>query len=163
MRQNVHNNVLNKIINFYRDLEEAIENIWLQVKSVIVSNLEKKDQQLESESENTLKAQITALAKKDSPVRQLMWKRLIAYVRLVKTMKTLPPAPPGFTEFNDELQSIANAFARLSFYNYSVFGEHLEKILNEVLKLENNDSSTQSEKITEKEVTAGPSKTDSES
>lgn len=143
-------------------MEHSIENIWLQVKSVVVSNLEKKNQQLESESENTLKTQIISLSEKNSPVRQLMWKRLIAYVRLVKTMKTLPPAPPGFIDFSDELQSVANAFTRLTFYNYSVFSEHLEKFLNEISD-NNNDAATQGEKTAEKEVTAGPSKTDSES
>lgn len=87
---------------------------------------------LSAESETVLKEQIMSLANKDAPVRNLMWKRLIAYVRLVKTGKTLPPAPPGYTDLTEELQSLASKFKRLTFYNYSVFGEHCEKLLDEI-------------------------------
>lgn len=123
-------------------MEENIENIWLQVKSFVGSRLQ-ENQVLDNESEKTLKQQITSLAKKESPVRQLMWKRLLAYVRLVKTTKMLPPAPPGFSDLNDELQALATAFKRITIYNYSVFGEHLEKMLDE-LSASTANSGTQS-------------------
>lgn len=119
-------------------MEENIESIWLQVKSVMVSHLETKNQELDAESENTLKQQIMSLAKKESPVRTLMWKRLVAYVRLVKTGKMLPPAPPGYTDLNDELQSLASTFKRITVYNYSVFGEHCEKLLDQMSSGHNN-------------------------
>lgn len=109
-----------------------MESIWLQVKTTIVAHLEKKNQVLGRDGEDTLKQQIISLSKKESPVRQLMWKRLIAYVRLVKSGKTLPPAPPGYTDLNDELQSLASTFKRITVYNYSVFGEHCEKLLDEM-------------------------------
>lgn len=125
----------------HRDLEENIESIWLQAKSVIVSHLEKKNQELDSESENTLKQQITSLAKPESPVRQLMWKRLVAYVRLVKTGKLVPPAPPGYTDLNDDLQSLASTFKRITVYNYSVFGEHCEKLLDQMSTVRSDSSS----------------------
>lgn len=134
-------NHLFRRIRSRRDLEENIESIWLQVKSVIVSHLEKKNQELDSESENTLKQQITMLAKKESPVRQLMWKRLVAYVRLVKTGKLLPPAPPGYAELNDDLQSLASTFKRITVYNYSVFGEHCEKLLDQMSTVSSGSSS----------------------
>lgn len=111
-----------------------IENVWLQVKSVIVAKLQEKDQVLTTESENTLKSQVLSLSNKEAPVRKLMFRRLIAYIRLVKTNKTLPPVPPGYTDVSDELQSLANTFKRLTVYNYSVFGEHCEKILEELSK-----------------------------
>lgn len=113
-------------------MEETIESIWLQVKSVIVARLQEKNQALDSDSENTIKQQILLLAKKESPVRELMWKRLLAYVRLVKSSKILPPAPPGYTDLTDDLQSMATIFKRITVYNYSVFGEHCEKLLDQL-------------------------------
>lgn len=123
-----------KMFFYRRDVVETIENVWLQVKTVIVSKMQEKDQILTAESENTLKEQILSLSKKEAPVRKLMWRRLIAYVRLVKTNKTLPPVPPGYNDISDELQTLANTFKRLTVYNYSVFGEHCEKILDELSK-----------------------------
>lgn len=111
-----------------------------------MSHLEKNNQELDSESENTLKQQITSLAKKESPVRQLMWKRLIAYVRLVKTGKLLPPAPPGYIDLNDELQSLASTFKRITVYNYSVFGEHCEQLLDQ---MSSNSTSASAESTVE--------------
>lgn len=111
---------------------------------------------LSADSENVLKEQIISLAKKDSPVRKLMWKRLIAYVRLVKTGKLLPPVPPGYTDMTEELQTLASTFKRLTIYNYSVFGEHCEKILEQMSQpTEIND--TNPEAATTKESTADAS------
>lgn len=126
--------LLFSILLVNRDVGETIENVWLQVKSAIVSKMQEKDQILTAESENTLKDQIISLSNKEAPVRKLMWRRLIAYVRLVKTNKTLPPVPPGYNDISDELQTLANTFKRLTVYNYSVFGEHCEKILDEISK-----------------------------
>lgn len=102
------------------------------MKTFIVARLQEKDQVLSADSESVLKEQIVSLANKDAPVRKLMWKRLIAYVRLVKTGKTLPPAPPGYTDMTEELQTLASKFKRLTIYNYSVFGEHCEKLLDQI-------------------------------
>lgn len=122
-------------------MEESIENVWLQVKSVIVSKLQEKDQVLSNDSENALKDQILSLSKQDAAVRKLMWRRLIAYVRLVKTNKIVPPVPPGYTDISEELQTFASTFKRLTVYNYSVFGEHCEKLLDELSKSTNKAAS----------------------
>lgn len=98
-----------------------------------------------SETENTLKDQVLSLANKDAAVRKLMWRRLIAYVRLVKSSKIMPPVPPGYTDMTVELQTLANTFKRLTVYNYSVFGEHCENLL-EVIS--NSSSVSQSEATT---------------
>lgn len=87
---------------------------------------------MDVESETKLKQQIMGLSKKDSPVRSLMWKRLLTYVRLVKTTKAGVPPPPGYVDLADELESFAVAFKRITIYNYSVFGEHFEKMLDEI-------------------------------
>lgn len=110
-----------------------------------MSRLQEKSQELSVDSENVLKEQVLSLAKKDAPVRQLMWKRLMAYIRLVKTGKIIPPVPPGYADVSDELQSLAASFKRLTAYNYSVFGEHLEKILDGISEdaaVESNSSSS---------------------
>lgn len=134
-----------------REVSETIENVWLQVKSVIVTKLQENEQTLSADSENVLKEQILSLAKEDSPVRKLMWKRLMAYVRLVKSGKTLPPVPPGYTDVTEQLQSLASTFKRLTIYNYSVFGEHCEKILEDLSKPEGEISENVS--VTEGETT----------
>lgn len=102
------------------------------MKSVIVAKLQEKSQEMDAESETKLKQQITELSKKESPVRTLMWKRLLTYVRLVKTSKMCPPPPPGYTDLSDELEKFATAFKRITIYNYSVFGEHFENLLDEI-------------------------------
>lgn len=107
---------------------------------MIVTKLQENEQTLSADSENVLKEQILSLAKEESPVRKLMWKRLMAYVRLVKTGKTLPPVPPGYTDVTEQLQSLASTFKRLTTYNYSVFGEHCEKILEDLSKPEGETS-----------------------
>lgn len=139
-------------------MAESIEHVWLQVKSVIVTKLQETEQFLSADSENVLKEQILSLAKEDSPVRKLMWKRLMAYVRLVKTGKTLPPVPPGYTDVTEQLQSLASTFKRLTIYNYSVFGEHYEKILEDLSKPDGetieNASATEAE-ATPKAETSG--------
>lgn len=101
------------------------------MKSVIAKKLNERNEQLDAESETMIKSQISQLTKKDSPVRSLMWKRLVAYVRLIRSNNSLPPVPPGYGDLADELQFIATAFKRITIYNYSVFGEQYEKILNE--------------------------------
>lgn len=113
----------------------------MQVKSVLTKKFQEKDQELDAASETTIKSQIIGLAKKDSAVRLLMWKRLLAYVRLVKANKITPPVPPGFGECADELQSLANTFKRITIYNYSVFGEQYEKILDQAVTTTADDAS----------------------
>lgn len=54
---------------------------------------------------------------------------MYAYAGLIAAGKNAPP-PPGYTEFADELSLFA-AFQRITFYNYSVFGEFYHKVLND--------------------------------
>lgn len=119
--------------NNTKDLDDTIENIWLHVRSVIASRLQNLDlPKLDEATENTLKTQILQIAKKESPVRNLLWKRLLVYVLLVLRSNNPVPAPPGFQEFADDLESLASAFKRISYYNYAVYGEYYHEILNKV-------------------------------
>lgn len=54
-----------------RDLCETIENVWLQVKSVIEKELNKIQKTLPIETENTIKHQILQLTERNSAVRTL--------------------------------------------------------------------------------------------
>lgn len=41
----------------------------------------------------------------------------------------LPPPPPGYIDFKDELESYVTALKRVIAYNHSVFGEYFLQIL----------------------------------
>ncbi|XP_075159176.1 T-complex protein 11-like protein 1 isoform X2 [Haematobia irritans] len=116
-----------------KEMSEAIENIWEQIKSVINQYLQKENQSvMDTAAESMLRSQIMQIASKDSPVRQLMWKRLQAYFRLALRSKAgLPPPPPGYVDFKDELESYTSALKRVIAYNHSVFGEYFLQILTQ--------------------------------
>uniref|UniRef100_A0A1L8DLI4 Putative sok1 kinase belonging to the ste20/sps1/gc kinase family n=1 Tax=Nyssomyia neivai TaxID=330878 RepID=A0A1L8DLI4_9DIPT len=115
-------------------LGDSMENVWLHMKGVI-----EKYQKvpIEGTTEETLKTQILQAAKKDSPVRTLIWKRFTTYLRMCIYSKSLPPTPPGFMEFANELEGVSNAFKSLTSYNYSVYGEVYQEMLK---KLETSSS-----------------------
>lgn len=119
--------------NNTKDLDDNIENIWLHVRSVIAARLQEVNQpKLNEAVESALKAQILQIAKKESPVRNLMWKRLLAYIQLVLRTNSSIPVPPGFQEFADDVEGLATAFKRISYYNYAVYGEYFHEILNKM-------------------------------
>lgn len=43
----------------------------------------------------------------------------------------LPPPPPGYVDFKDELENYATALKRVIAYNHSVFGEYFLQILTQ--------------------------------
>lgn len=96
-----------------------------------------------NEAENMLKNQILSLGNRDDAIRKLMWTRLIAFIRLVKAGNTMPPAPPGYGDLYNALQTLANTFNRLTAYNYSVFGDYYEEISSEL----SNSTETESQSI----------------
>lgn len=117
--------------NNTKDLDDIIENIWLHVRSVIQNRLTDLGQpKMDEALESTLKTQILQIAKKESPVRNLLWKRLLAFIQLVLRTNNPIPVPPGFQEFADDMEALAAAFKRISYYNYAVYGEYYHEILN---------------------------------
>jgi hypothetical protein len=67
---------------FYRDLSDALENVWLQIKTVITSRLQElKQPEIDEQTENTIKHNILQIAKPDSSVRTLMCKQKILFVQ----------------------------------------------------------------------------------
>lgn len=99
---------------------------------MIQSKFQENRQMMNNGAEKMLKNQILSLGNRDDAVRKLMWTRFIAFVRLVKTGHKMPLPPPGYEDLSCELQTLADTFKRLTAYNYSVFGEYYEKILNEL-------------------------------
>ncbi|XP_055683240.1 T-complex protein 11-like protein 1 isoform X2 [Lutzomyia longipalpis] len=110
-------------------LVDSMENIWLHMKGVIEKH---QRAPLESATEDTLKTQILQAARKDSPVRGLIWKRFTTYLRMCLYSKSLPPTPPGFMEFANELEAVSNSFKSLTSYNYSVYGEVYQEMLTKI-------------------------------
>uniref|UniRef100_U5EVV9 Putative sok1 kinase belonging to the ste20/sps1/gc kinase family n=1 Tax=Corethrella appendiculata TaxID=1370023 RepID=U5EVV9_9DIPT len=113
--------------NTAADLDNMIENIWLHIKTVINDRLKIK---FDESAESTIKTQILQISKLESPVRNLIWKRLLTYVKLDLRTNNQTPIPPGFLEYAEEIENFANAFKRISFYNYAVYGEYYHEILN---------------------------------
>ncbi|XP_037026094.1 T-complex protein 11-like protein 1 [Bradysia coprophila] len=111
------------------DLQEIIENVWLQIKTYVSSRLLASNAVMDDLTEQSFKSQILLLANKDSSIRSLMWKRLITYFRMVTVNKNTLPAPPGFLDFVDALE-ICTAFKRVVLYNFSVFGDFYHEVLN---------------------------------
>jgi hypothetical protein len=122
--QNVNNN---------KDLEDTIENIWIQIKAVINKRLEEVNQNaMDEQAEATLKSHVTQIVKPDTPVRALMWKRLTTYVQLILRSNAPIPPPPGFVDFGDEMENFGTAFKRITYYNYAVYGDYYHDILKKI-------------------------------
>lgn len=115
-------------------MQRTIGKICQEIKSIIVSKLEENGKMLAEDIEGALKDSVFSLARKDSSLRSFMWGQLIAYLRLAKMNRILPPVPPGYTDVNNELQTLANTFKRFTVYNYLVCGDHYETILDELFK-----------------------------
>jgi hypothetical protein len=126
--------ILLQNVNTEKELEDALQNVWLQIKSVLSKRLQELNQKpLDEEAENSLKQHIMKISSIDeSPVRKLMWKRLFTYVQLVLRSNVNIPAPPGFQDFVDELDGLGQAFRRVTYYNYAVYNEFYNDIVNKL-------------------------------
>jgi len=114
-----------------KELEEALENVWLQIKSVLTKRLHESNQKpMDEETEANLKSHILKISSNEtSPVRQLMWKRLTTFVQFMLRSNSEVPPPPGFQDFINELEALGNAFKRVTYFNYAVYGEYYHDIL----------------------------------
>lgn len=65
-------NILCQNINKESDLIDAMENIWVQIKSVITTKLNETNKELDVTTENALKGQLLQVANRSSPIRALM-------------------------------------------------------------------------------------------
>lgn len=117
-----------------KELEDALTNVYLHLKTMLSKRLEELHQKpLDEEAETQLKNHIMQIASVEtSPVRSLMWKRLTTYVQLILRSNVAVPPPPGFVDFVDELEGLGNAFKRVTYYNYAVYGEYYHDILSKI-------------------------------
>lgn len=120
-----------------KELDDMLQNVWLQIKSTLEKRLQEVSQKkLDEETENTLKAHVLKIANiEESPVRKLMWKRLFTFIQLVLRSNITIPPPPGYQDFADELENLGQAFRRVTYYNYAVYNEYYSEIVN---KLQSN-------------------------
>lgn len=141
--------ILLQSVTNQKELSEATKNIWIQIKTFINSKLtEENESEMDASAEKTLKSQILQIGKSDSPVRNLLWKRLYAYFRIVLGAKAgTPPPPPGYTNNQDELQAFAIALRRVILYNHSVFGEYFLQVLTNQRPGTTETSTTSSESL----------------
>ena len=126
--------ILLQNVNTNKELEDALASVALQVKTVLGKRLEELHQKpLDEEADTALTSHITKIANiETSPVRALMWKRLTTYIQLVLRTNSEIPPPPGFVDFVDELEALGNAFKRVTYYNYAVYGEYYHDILSKI-------------------------------
>lgn len=101
---------------------------------MIVSKLQDNKKILTIDTENALKFQILSLPSKESAIWKSMWQKLIGYIRFIKINKAISPVPTVYSDYSDELKTMASTFKRLTEYNFSVFGEYCEKSLDELSK-----------------------------
>lgn len=113
---------------------ESIGKFWLRLRSMIVSKLQDNKKALTSDMENAIKCKIMSLPNKESAIWKSMWQRLIGYIRYIKINKTVSPVPTVYSDFSDELRTIAVTFKRLTEYNSAVVGEYCDKLLDQFSK-----------------------------
>ncbi|KAL5276577.1 TCP11 family protein [Megaselia abdita] len=122
-------------VTTHDELVDCMENVALQVIEVINTYLKENESDptpvaLSEVEENTIKTQIIQASKKESPVYNLMWKRLQTFVHFyVRSKNGSPPPPPGFMDYAEELESIAHAFKRVVVYNHSIFTDYFSQVL----------------------------------
>lgn len=126
--------ILLQNVNSEKELDDALQSVWLQIKSVLSKRLQELNQKpLDEEAETSLKAHIMKISNIDeSPVRKLMWKRLFTYIQLVLRSNVNIPPPPGFVDFSEELEGLGQAFRRVTYYNYAVYNEYYNDIVNKL-------------------------------
>lgn len=101
---------------------------------MIDSRLQELNQSIDETTNDTLKNQVLQIAKSDSPVRGLLWKRFVTYISLNLRNSSQIPTPPGYLDYVGELESFAAAFKRLTYYNHAVYREYYQELLDKINK-----------------------------
>nr|XP_018904255.1 PREDICTED: T-complex protein 11-like protein 1 isoform X1 [Bemisia tabaci] len=88
--------------------------------------------QLSDDTIKALEGQIEKIANPEHKIRELVFKRVSDFLKLIISSSTATPTqvPPGLTSFQAELAQLAGRFLRLVSHNRKVFGEFYTDILN---------------------------------
>lgn len=125
--------IITQNLTYADNAEVNMDNVWMQLRAAITKHREQQNQPaMDEQTEQTLKNQVLQLAKPEAPVRTLMWNRQKIYLRLCLYSNQMPTPPPGFQEFYDELESLCKAFKVITSYNYAVFGEYYQELLDKM-------------------------------
>lgn len=87
---------------------------------------------MDETAETALRTQTLIIAQPDSPIRSLLWKRFLAYIRLILRSNQPVPVPPGYLDYADEVGNFATAFKRVTYYNYAVYREYYHEMIDKI-------------------------------
>ncbi|KAG5312775.1 T11L1 protein, partial [Acromyrmex insinuator] len=131
-----HLNALLDSVHSNKDLEAAIPNIILQVKTDVKTTLQEINAaELSPELETLLEGQIADLIDPKHKIRYLVSLRIRQFLqKIIQSQSTAPQqVPPGLSSLQEELTAIAARFVILVSHNRSVFWEYYQDIVANVL------------------------------
>lgn len=127
-----HLNVLLDSVHSNKDLETAMPNIVLQVKTDVKTTLrEVNAPDLSPELETLLGGQISDLIDTKHKIRYLVSLRIRQFLQKIILSQSIAPqqVPPGLSSLQEELTAVAARFVILVSHNRSVFGEYYQDII----------------------------------
>ncbi|XP_039302319.1 T-complex protein 11-like protein 1 isoform X2 [Solenopsis invicta] len=137
-----HLNALLDSVHSNKDLEAAMPNIILQVKTDVKTTLQEVHApELSPELETLLEGQINDLVDTKHKIRYLVSLRIRQFVqRIIQSQSTAPQQVPlGLSSLQEELVVIAARFVILVSHNRSVFCEYYQDIVANALAKSDND------------------------
>ncbi|XP_018406006.1 PREDICTED: T-complex protein 11-like protein 1 isoform X1 [Cyphomyrmex costatus] len=131
-----HLNALLDSVHSNNDLEAAMPNIILQVKTDVKTTLQEINAaELSPELETLLEGQIADLIDPKHKIRYLVSLRIRQFLqKIIQSQSTAPQqVPPGLSSLQEELTAIAARFVILVSHNRSVFCEYYQDIVANAL------------------------------
>ncbi|XP_048765926.2 T-complex protein 11-like protein 1 isoform X2 [Ostrea edulis] len=119
------------------DLPKAMSNVGEQVNKTVNDFLSSHGFQAREEAQQKmLVGQITDISDKDNKVYNILFKRLLDFIRQIISSQHKEPlkVPAGFSAVERELSQLCGRFLRVISYNRSVFGSYYTDIINILLQ-----------------------------
>ncbi|XP_011877290.1 PREDICTED: T-complex protein 11-like protein 1 isoform X2 [Vollenhovia emeryi] len=141
-----HLNALLDSVHSNKDLEAAMPNIILQVKTDVKTTLQEVNApELSSEVETLLEGQIADLIDTKHKIRYLVNLRIRQFLqKIIQSQSTAPQqVPPGLSSLQEELAAVAARFVILVSHNRSVFCEYYQDIVANALAKSDVDNNKQ--------------------
>ncbi|EZA54345.1 T-complex protein 11-like protein 1 [Ooceraea biroi] len=131
-----HLNVLLESVHSNKDLEAAMPNIVLQVKTDVKTTLQEINAaEMSGELEALLEGQVVDVADTKHKIRYLVSLRIRQFLQKIIQSQSIAPqqVPPGLSSLQEELTAVAARFVILVSHNRSVFGEYYQDIVANAL------------------------------